>query len=145
MIKLTDGSHFCQTRSGRRRGFLLVDALAGTALAVLALGMMIYVLSADMKIRRQQQQGQQLLLSVENVIHRLEGVPYAELTLGRVQGIAGEYKKQAGADGLHFELKLVDLPGEPAGRRLVVQGRVSKESAGSVTLWRDRYPMGPGK
>lgn len=143
MINRTETPEFEQPHHGRR-GFLLVDALAGTALAVIALGMMIYVFTADMKIRRQQQQGQQVLLSVENVIHRLEGVPYAELTLGRMNTVVEDYLKQAGG-GLHFDLKLLDLPGEPVGRRLVVQGRISKQSAGSITLWRDRYPMVPGK
>ena len=144
-MKYHHSSHNCFNHGGLRRGFLLVDALAGTALAVIALGLILWVLSADMKIRNQQLQNQQMILAAENLMQRLEGVPFAELGQARVDAIAAEYQKQAGVPGLSFQVKLAETGGEPALKRLTLQGRAGALESMKIMIWRDRYPMVPGK
>lgn len=125
--------------SGRRRGFLLVDTLGGTALAVIALGMTLWVLTADMKLRRQNELARHALLTAENVLERLDLLGFDELQQAKADQVAAEYLKQAGVPGLDVRLNVEDKSGEMKFKRVMVNAGVNEKR---VRIWRDRYPAG---
>lgn len=125
--------------SGWRRGFLLVDTLGGTALAIIAIGMTLWVLTADMKLRRQNEMARHALLAAENVLERLELLGFDELQQAKAEQVAAEYLKQAGVPGVEIRLNVEEKSGEMKFKRVVVSTGVNEKR---VRIWRDRYPSG---
>lgn len=123
-----------------RRAFLLVDALAGAGLAVIALSMMVWVMSADAKIRKAQEQKLILLHSSQNLVERLETVPFDALDQQKAETVTAELLNVTNWPDLHFKVTVSKESGTQQFKRVQVTGQVGTSDSLILKLWRDRYP-----
>ena len=122
-----------------RRGFLLVDAFAGAGLAVIALSMMAWVLSADVKIRKAQEQRMILLQASQNLVERLETLPFDALDQKTADSVASGLLRVTQWPDLHFKVTISKVSGTQQFKRVQVTGQVGSSDTLIIKLWRDRY------
>ena len=122
-----------------RRGFLLVDAFAGAGLAVIALSMMAWVLSADVKIRKAQEQRMILLQASQNLVERLETLPFDALDQKKADSVASGLLRVTQWPDLHFKVTISKVSGTQQFMRVQVTGQVGSSDTLIIKLWRDRY------
>jgi len=122
-----------------RRGFLMVDAIAGAGLAVIALSMMVWVMSADVRIRTVQEQRMILLQASQNLIERLETISFDELDQQKADTVATSLLSVAHWPDLHFKVAVSKESVAQEFKRVRVTGQVGSSDTLIITLWRDRY------
>ena len=122
-----------------RRGFLLVDAFAGAGLAVIALSMMAWVLSADVKIRKAQEQRMILLQASQNLVERLETLPFDALDQKTADSVASGLLRVTQWPDLHFKVTISKESATRQFKRVQVTGQVGSSDTLIIKLWRDRY------
>jgi hypothetical protein len=122
-----------------RRGFLLVDAFAGAGLAVFALSMMVWVMSADVRIRKAQEQRMILLQASQNLIERLETLPFDALDQKTADSVASGLLRVTQWPDLHFKVTISKESGTQQFKRVQVTGQVGSSDTLIIKLWRDRY------
>ena len=123
-----------------RRAFLLVDCFAGAGLAVIGLGMMVWVMSADVRIRKAQDQKLILLQASQNLVERLETIPFDGLDQQKAESIAAELLNASRWPDLHFKVMVSKEAGHQEFKRVRVIGQVGSSDTLILKLWRDRYP-----
>jgi|GEM_PF-6837569 len=119
-----------------KRAFLVTDLVAGIALACLILAMAATLLKADLQIRRTREARFRMLLQFENVLARAEATDASKLTQDTVKSFLDELAR---GDSTLIDIDVIDLPGKPAGKRVVLKSNVSSSQAGSVFLMRDFF------
>ncbi|MEI7921476.1 MAG: hypothetical protein WCJ40_06165 [Planctomycetota bacterium] len=128
-------------KTGRnRKAFLLVDGIAGAALAAIALGLTLWVLSTDVKIRKAQDQRIALLQSTQNLLERLETIAFEKLTAPLSESIATDLVKATNLPDLHFQVEIAHETAPVEFKRLRVKGQIGQSESLLIRLWRDRYP-----
>lgn len=119
-----------------KRAFLVSDLIAGIALAGLILALAATMLKADLQIRRTREARFRMLLRFENAMARAESTDTARLTEAAMKSILSEL---APGEPASIDVAVTDLPGKPAGKRVVLKSNVSATQAGSVFLMRDFF------
>lgn len=122
-----------------KRAFLVTDLVAGIALAGLVLALAATLLKADLQIRRTREARFRMLLKFENALARAESTDASKLTQAAVKSFLDELARGDAADTSPIEIAVTELPGLPAGKRVVLQTNVSSSQAGSVFLMRDFF------
>ena len=127
-----------------RRGFLIVDLLAGVALAGLALALVAMVIKSDIQVRRAREARYRCLIRFENALARAETFEAGAIEESVLRGMLGELARLDGGNATPAEVVVTDLPGPLPGKRVVVRTTGDASRAGAVFLMRDFYPGPPG-
>lgn len=127
-----------------RKGFLIVDLLAGVALAGLALALVAMVVKSDIQVRRAREARYRCLILFENAMARAETLEFGALEESAVRRVLGVLTRLEAADATPTEVVVTDLPGPPTGKRVVLRTTGDASRAGTVFLMRDIYPVPSG-
>ncbi|MBI1324156.1 hypothetical protein GC170_13360 [bacterium] len=144
------GLHWIRNRSAKdghsrcRRGFLIVDLLAGVALAGLALALVAMVIKSDIQVRRASEARYRCLIRFENCMARAETLEAGALDESAIRGMLSELTRLEGAEVMPAEVIVTGLTGSPAGKRVVLRTTGDASRVGTVFLMRDFYPGPPG-
>lgn len=125
-----------------RPGFLVSDLIAGIALAGLVLALAATMLKTDLQIRAAREARLRMLIRFENALARAETTPADRLSQAAVRSFLDDISRGGPPDAAPVEITVTDLPGKPAGKRVVLRSSVSNSIAGRVFLMRDFYAGG---